>query len=105
MYYILKTKGIPQKKKVEIIDTIMKETGLKLRIGCWYAKVVDGNIEVDEAFDFPKTPYMEWDSFGENCITIRKITNMTEQNREGLVKIIDEIYTTKKLTKVWQVNH
>ena len=94
MNYQIKTNTWSDSVKVFLVKKIMKEVGLKLRVGPVWVKIVDGALIEDGYFDFPKTPYIEVNCFGEDNICIRKLTNMTEGNRKCLIEIVDEIISS-----------
>ena len=91
MNYQINTKTWSDSVKLFLVKEIMKETGLPFRMGAYWMKNLSDTVENGSTFDFPKTPYIEVNCFGEDNICIRKLTNMTEGNRKCLIEIVDEI--------------
>ena len=92
MNYIILTSDWGYEKKTTLLKKIMKETGLPFRVGAHWIKNLEDTVETNSTFIPPKkTPYIEVNCFGEDNVCIRKMTNMTEANRKGLAKIVDDI--------------
>ena len=91
MNYRINTTTWSDNEKLYLLQKIMEETGLRLRWHSSWVKNVNGLYAEDGDFDFPNNPYLELNCFNEDNVCIRKMTNMTEANREGLRKIVDDI--------------
>ena len=83
--------GWKEDKKISLLEEIQEQTKFSYF----------GRIDVREIGKGPlgDKPYLQLDSFGKSGVYIRKVTNMTQDERLDLNKICDGIYD-----KIMEVN-
>lgn len=74
--------GFKPNKKIELLEKIMEYTGIRY-MGKWGTWVVP--------LDFGTYPYIETD-YGEEGVTLRKLTDLSREDYNSLNEFTDTIY-------------